>query len=799
MAASSLSSAPVSSSGTQPTDTLQRRLSTRRGSRSAPDPWGQHAAENVGTAEGGGLSRSSSASRITILRVQDNAIPSAGQSIYDESSPGRHQYRRDSWGSNYSTSSNTPSGAPRNPSPGASRRSGTGRMSFALTSFTPIHPPDPEKCATHNNDGTGHPAAHRRSLSNSNIAMKPNLTAQQIYDLAMESTGHTQPNTPPSPAAGRTTRSRPTTPSASERATPAVFTPMPDGVLLPFVDRPAEVTQLLNELPTCRLFQLLKALFPESMHAMKEGEENQEDPTKWTFARLSQHLMESTRMECDDKSWVGLARTCIRTRSEALWERFKGALGVPAELEVEDEEDYEEEDVPVPSVPAGVLLPDVGANAPVSEDFVTPGRVGAGLAVAPTIDESGTALGVTVGPLDSRSVCEEELDEPQAVLEPVFADEDPESRQSPEIPFGPSSNGYFPSGASEGGYSNRYMENIGESEEEDEDNGKSKITTPISNPTAKVRDPGVPGSNVPTPVGKIPLAENEAAPFGTRRAHFGIPDSPEDTPSVRGGSPVSDKDYRDREIRALQITTTPAPNNTGTGHFSHTPIQHTSSPSFHPNSSLSVRAAGGAPDGVSTVSPAAPSLKPLDLDPASNDSVSLLSSSPAGASPTFSASNGAGIGGRRRPSETIGEALNNGRTLMSLGDPGGYQGFGGFGLTNPNKPYHPALSERGPGNPLFPSSFADLSVGPTLVANVPKTRSYTISQGMHYPSSLSHSRYEYPPGSGRDSPLALTPSTSPLRRLMSLGGGRRNVRGNWAEMSEYAVTVASASSDGGRA
>ena len=744
MAASSLSSVPVSGSGTQPTDTLQRKLSTRRGSRSAPDPWGQHAAENVGTAEGGGLSRSSSASRITILRVQDNAIPSAGQSIYDESKPnvassGRHQYRRDSWGSNYSTSPNTPSGAPRNHSPGASRRSGSelhpflprrsprapelglivsglhviaGRMSFALTSFTPIHPPDPEKCATHNNDGTGHPAAHRRSLSNSNIAMKPNLTAQQIYDLAMESTGNTQPNTPPSPAAGRT-RSRPATPGASERATPAVFTPMPDGVLLPFVNRPAEVTQLLNELPTCRLFQLLKALFPESMHAMKEGEENQEDPTKWTFARLSQHLMETTRVEWDDKSWVGLARACIRTRSEALWERFKGALGVPAELEVEDEEDYEEEDVPVPSAPVDVLLPEVGAND--LEDFVTSESVGAGLAVAPTIDESGTALGVTVGPLDSRSVSEEELDEPQAVLEPVFADEDPEFRQSPDIPLGPSSNGYSPSGASEGGYSNRYMENIGESEEEDEDNGKSKITTPTSNPIAKVRDPGVPGSNLPTPVGKMPLTENEAAPFGTRRAHFGIPDSPEDTPSVRGGSPVSDKDYRDREIRALQITTTPAPNNTGTDHFSHTPIQHTNSPGFRPNSSLSMRAPGGATDGFSTVSPA-PSLKPLDIDPVSNDSVPLLSSSPAGASPMFSASNGAGIGGRRRPSEMIGEALNNSRTPMSLGDPGGYQGFGGFGLTNPNKPYHPALSERGPGNPLFPSSFADLSVGPTLVA-----------------------------------------------------------------------------------
>ncbi len=123
MATSSSPSVPIPSSTTQPTDALQRKLSTRRGSRSAPDPWGQHAAEGAGTAEGVGLSRSSSASRITILRVQDTAT-SGGQSIYDDSklnvgSSGR--YRRDSWGNNYSAPSNTPPGAPRNHSP---RRSG---------------------------------------------------------------------------------------------------------------------------------------------------------------------------------------------------------------------------------------------------------------------------------------------------------------------------------------------------------------------------------------------------------------------------------------------------------------------------------------------------------------------------------------------------------------------------------------------------------------------------------------------------------------------------------------------------
>ena len=585
--------------------------------------------------------------------------------------------------------------------------------------------------------------------------MQPNLTAQQIYDLAMESTGNTQPNTPTSPVAsnsyntGRATRSRPATPGPSERVAPAVFTPMPDEVLLPFVNRPAEITQLLNEQPTCRLFQLLKALFPDNMHAMKEGEGKEQDPTKWTFARLSQHLMETIRVECDDKSWVDLARTCIRSRSEALWERFKGALGVPPELEVEDEEDEEEEDVQVPGVPADVL-PGVSMSEPVPLDLVTSGTVGTGLVVAPMMDQSGTALGVTVGPLDSQSVCEDEVEEPEAILEPVFANGDPELGHSTEIPIGPCSSGYFPSGASESGYSNRYMENIGESEEEEEDNEKSKGATTMSNPT-EVRDEDILPSNVSTPVGNTspataqqrsqpspPLSEHEAAPSGTRRAHFGIPDSPEESPSGLG-SPVSDKDHRDREIRALQITTTPTSNTVNTGHCSHvltSPVQqHNGSPFFRPNSSLSTQATGGAAtaDGATSSASPASSLKPLDLDPISisNDPVPtppLLSSSPPiCTSPISSASfsNRAATGsGRRRPSETIGESLNGGGGVMSsrsnppvsVRDPRGFKGFGGFGLTNPNQPYHPALSERGPGNPLFPSSFAHLSVAPTLSA-----------------------------------------------------------------------------------
>lgn len=100
-----------------------------------------------------------------------------------------------------------------------------------------------------------------------------------------------------------------------------------------------------------------------------------------------------------------------------------------------------------------------------------------------------------------------------------------------------------------------------------------------------------------------------------------------------------------------------------------------------------------------------------------------------------------------------------------------------------------------------------------------QARSASISQGTPYPLSLGHSFKNRE--SGRISPAGSAQSVSPLRRFASLGGGtpgagsaggghfvsgtaaarRAGLRGSWAEVRdkyEYAVTVASASSDGGR-
>lgn len=119
------------------------RLSTRRGSMAAPDPWSLNAAQQHGQQQqqqqtienspnpGNAISvPSSGASRITIVRLAEGATapaPEENQS-FPISGPttGTRPGRSNSWGSNYSASSNTSStGAhPRNASPGGSRRGG---------------------------------------------------------------------------------------------------------------------------------------------------------------------------------------------------------------------------------------------------------------------------------------------------------------------------------------------------------------------------------------------------------------------------------------------------------------------------------------------------------------------------------------------------------------------------------------------------------------------------------------------------------------------------------------------------
>ncbi|TFY61533.1 hypothetical protein EVJ58_g4456 [Rhodofomes roseus] len=158
----------------------------------------------------------------------------------------------------------------------------------------------------------GHsPSSLNRRYSGS-MAHANKLSPEQLVDVARSScnprTAIPAPNGSPVPA-----------PVPS----PVSFTPLPDSVYLPFVDRPAETYPADARKPTGA----------ESVETMM-----QKDPKQWTYAELEFWLKNVDRDTANDVQWAVLARACIMGKSELIWERIKGALGVPHELDIDEAE-----------------------------------------------------------------------------------------------------------------------------------------------------------------------------------------------------------------------------------------------------------------------------------------------------------------------------------------------------------------------------------------------------------------------------------------------------------------------------
>ncbi|KAH9852644.1 hypothetical protein C2E23DRAFT_824669 [Lenzites betulinus] len=258
-----------------------RRLSSRRGSVAAADPWGEHNDVNMNPAR-------SLTSRLTIVRVPQVDV---------EEPPRRHKRH----GSNASLNSNA-SGKSDGPA---------GRLSFAFTSFSssgsvgsPAGRP-----ASPSGSPRMRPSSPSTSRFSSSLSTHSKLSPEQIVDIARNSMN------PPVPS-------------------PVSFTPLPDSIYLPFIDRPEEVTALIQALPNARLFALLQQTFPRTPY---EASNASPDPKDWTFADLEFWLKKVDRDVADDVAWIRKTRRCVISHSELIWERVKGALGVPPELDVEEE------------------------------------------------------------------------------------------------------------------------------------------------------------------------------------------------------------------------------------------------------------------------------------------------------------------------------------------------------------------------------------------------------------------------------------------------------------------------------
>ncbi|KAJ8472501.1 hypothetical protein ONZ51_g8480 [Trametes cubensis] len=278
-----------------------RRLSARRGSVAAVDPWGEHNDVNMNPAR-------SLTSRLTIVRVPQAEV---------EEPPRRHRRH----GSNASLNSNA---SGKSDGPG-------GRLSFAFTSFSPTGSSGapPGRPASPSTSPRLRPSSPSASRFSGSLPSHSKLSPEQIVDVARNSVNPRSPLPSPGGIAPQPV------------ASPVSFTPLPDSIFLPFIDRPGEVTALIQAHPNARLFALLQQTFPPDARAPMgsdyEPSNASPDPKDWTFADLEYWLKKVDRDVADDVTWARKTRRCIMSHSELIWERVKGALGVPPELDVEEE------------------------------------------------------------------------------------------------------------------------------------------------------------------------------------------------------------------------------------------------------------------------------------------------------------------------------------------------------------------------------------------------------------------------------------------------------------------------------
>lgn len=344
-----------------------RRLSVRRGSVSAPDPLGQNAALNHDPNR-------SSSSTLTIVRVVDPAASSSFVTapLSSSDSPPSPIHSRRSLRRNGSTSG-----------PSADHR-----LSFAFASFSPASPSQPSSplstsaprdyCSRTASSPSSSPRlrpsspqfARRHSSSGGSTISRPNLTPEQLIDLARQSSA-------PRYVPVSTVVPNPSNPSSSDAlaasiSSPATFTLLPVDVYLPFIDRAAETAHLLSSPPTKKLFSLLAQTFPIQTPHDEVQDPFTVDPAQWTFGTLRQWLIEVDRSSASDAVWVRQARKCVLAHSELIWERLKGALGVPPELEMEDLDTFHFVDnAPTLSLPEDEHLPNVTNHSHQSLDSVT--------------------------------------------------------------------------------------------------------------------------------------------------------------------------------------------------------------------------------------------------------------------------------------------------------------------------------------------------------------------------------------------------------------------------------------------
>ncbi|OXG12842.1 hypothetical protein C366_05661 [Cryptococcus neoformans Tu401-1] len=218
------------------------------------------------------------------------------------------------------------------------------RRSFAASSFGAVPPSVPSINFPSNNTEPANDTLHRvhshGDVGSVGIQRKV-LSPDEVLDMARSfqspmlapegSFGNSQSQASSlkrRKSAGSIFERSPEPPVAAELE-PVEYVQMEDDVLLPFVDRCAEVRDLMSHPSNTKLFALLRAAFPKEP-ARKNWKRI--SPEEWNWEEFVKHLTEVDRDELDDYDWVYKDRQAVRSRSVALWEKLGVCIGCDEDL-----------------------------------------------------------------------------------------------------------------------------------------------------------------------------------------------------------------------------------------------------------------------------------------------------------------------------------------------------------------------------------------------------------------------------------------------------------------------------------
>jgi len=219
------------------------------------------------------------------------------------------------------------------------------RRSFAASSFAGFAPLAPMRSPSASYSPGGPDAVHRITqlygTDNDVGIQRKTLTPEEVVEVAR---GLSSPVMVPEGGFKQTELKRRKSAGPANRRTqqeaaqpenppvalePVDYVQLDDETLLPFVDRPAEVAELLKHPSNEKMFKALRAAFPKTparqhWQAMK--------PEEWNWDEFCMHLTILSRAECPDYAWVFRARQAVRQRSVALWEKVGVCLGCDGDL-----------------------------------------------------------------------------------------------------------------------------------------------------------------------------------------------------------------------------------------------------------------------------------------------------------------------------------------------------------------------------------------------------------------------------------------------------------------------------------